>query len=63
MATQTPSKGYLQLAFNRCQLRKQFASLDEALQHPALSLCLHRVASNLAKPVKQPRHLKGALND
>lgn len=63
MATQSPSKGYLQLAFNRCQLRKQFASLDEALKHPALSLALHRVASNLAKPVKQPRHLKGALND
>lgn len=63
MATQSPSKGYLQLAFNRCQLRKQFASLDDALQHPALSLALHRVASNLAKPVKQPRHLKGALND
>lgn len=63
MATQSPSKGYLQLAFNRCELRKQFASLDEALQHPALSLALHRVANNLAKPVKQPRHLKGALND
>lgn len=63
MATDSPDTSYLQMAFNRCYLRKQFASLDEALKHPALNLCLRRVASNLAKPTKQPRHLKGALND
>lgn len=63
MKTDSPSKGYLQLAFNRCQLRKQFASLDEALKYPALSIALHRVAINLAKPTKQPRYLRGALND
>lgn len=63
MATKSPDQGYLQLAFNRCQLRKQYPSLADALKHPAISIALHRVASNLAKPVKQPRHLKGALND
>ena len=62
MATTSTEKGYLQLAFNRCQLRKQFASLDEALKHPALSICLHRVAINLAKPAKQTSHLRGATD-
>jgi hypothetical protein len=63
METNSPDQGYLQLAFNICQLRKQFHDLDAALNNPAISIALRRVASNLAKPTKQPRHLKGALND
>lgn len=62
MATNSPDQAYLQMAFNRCQLRKRFASLDEALKHPAINLCLRRVATNLAKPNK-PSHLRGAIND
>lgn len=63
MATSSPDRGYLQMAFNRCLLRKHFNSLDDALKSPALALCLRRVASNLAKPTKQPSHMRGAIND
>lgn len=63
MATTSQDSGYLQLAFNRCFLRKQFATLEDALKQPAIRTALLRVASNLAKPTKQPSHLRGALND
>jgi hypothetical protein len=63
MVTNSPDQSYLQMAFNRCQLRKHFDSLADALNNPAISLCLHRVASNLAKPARQPHHMRGALND
>lgn len=63
MASNQTDKGYLQLAFNRCQLRKQFADLETALQYPAICTALHRVAINLAKPDNRPSHLRGAVND
>ncbi|HSH86862.1 MAG TPA: hypothetical protein VK958_06385 [Methylophilus sp.] len=63
MASKQTDKGYLQLAFNRCCLRKQFPDLDAALKSPAICTALRRVAENLAKPDNKPSHLRGAVKD